>query len=66
MFNKGSQFADFVRFRPYSYTHTYQSLPPFWAAIKTKILPDFQIYISVPLSNRLMRELLMRYCTIFK
>ena len=33
MVNKGSSFADFVRFRPYTYARTQQSLPPLWAAI---------------------------------
>ena len=31
--NKGSNFEDFVRFRPHTYTRTQQSLPPLWAAI---------------------------------
>ena len=35
MANKGSHFADFVRFRPHTYTRTQQSLPPLWAAINT-------------------------------
>ena len=33
MVNKGSCFADFVRFCPYTYAHTQQPLPPLWAAI---------------------------------
>ena len=33
MVNKGSSFADFVRFRPHTHAHTQQSLPPLWAAI---------------------------------
>ena len=33
MVNKGSSFADFVRFRPYTYARTQQSLPPLWVAI---------------------------------
>ena len=36
MVKKGSHFADFVRFRPHTYTRTQQSLPPFWAAIMEK------------------------------
>ena len=32
MANKGSHFADFVRFRPHTYTRTQQSLPPLWVA----------------------------------
>ena len=35
MANKGSHFADFVRFRPHTYTRTQQSLPHLWAAINT-------------------------------
>ena len=31
--SKGSNFADFVRFRPHTYTRTQQSLPPLWVAI---------------------------------
>ena len=31
--NKGSHFADFLRFRPYTYTRIQQSLPPLWATI---------------------------------
>ena len=34
MVNKGSHFADFVRFHSHTYTRTQQSLPPLWAAIK--------------------------------
>ena len=34
MVNKGSSFADFVRFRPHTYARTQQYLPPLWAAIK--------------------------------
>ena len=34
MVNKGSHLADFVRFRPHTYTRTQQSLPTLWAAIK--------------------------------
>ena len=33
MVNKGSHFADFVRFRPHTYTRTQQYLPSLWAAI---------------------------------
>ena len=33
MVNKASSFAAFVRFRPYTYARTQQSLPPLWAAI---------------------------------
>ena len=33
MINKDSSFADFVRFRPYTYTRTQQSLQPLWAEI---------------------------------
>ena len=33
MVDKGSRFADFVIFRPNTYTLTQQSLPPLWAAI---------------------------------
>ena len=33
MVNKGSSFADFMRFRPHTYSHTQQYLPPLWAAI---------------------------------
>ena len=31
--NKNASFADFVRFRPYTYARTQQFLPPLWAAI---------------------------------
>ena len=35
MVNEGSDFADFVRFRPHTtYRRTQQSLPPLWAALK--------------------------------
>ena len=34
MVNKGSSFADFVRFRPHTYARTEKPLPPLWAAIK--------------------------------
>ena len=30
--NQGSNFAEFVRFRPHSYAHTQQSLSPLWVA----------------------------------
>ena len=30
----GLHIADFVRFRPHTYTRTQQSLPPLWAAIR--------------------------------
>ena len=33
MVNKGSSFADFMRFRPHTYPRTQKSLPPLWAAI---------------------------------
>ena len=33
MVNKGSSFADFVRFCPHTYARTEQFLPPLWAAI---------------------------------
>ena len=33
MVNKGSNFGDFVRFRPHTYTRTQQFLPSLWAAI---------------------------------
>ena len=33
MVNKGSSFADFERFRPYTYASNQQSLPPSWVAI---------------------------------
>ena len=33
MVNKGSHIADFVRFRPHTYTRTQQSLLPFRPAI---------------------------------
>ena len=38
MVNKGSHFADFVRFRPHTYTRTQQSLPPLWTAKSTDYL----------------------------
>ena len=38
---KGSRFADFVKFRPYTYPRTPQSLPPLWEAIS---LPVSKIY----------------------
>ena len=33
MVNKGSHFADFVRFRPHTYTRSQQSQLPLWVAI---------------------------------
>ena len=36
MVNKGSSFADFVRFRAYTYTRTQKSLPSLWAATNRK------------------------------
>ena len=33
MVNKAPQFADFVKFRPHTYTRTQQSLAPLWSAI---------------------------------
>ena len=38
MVNKGSSFADFVRFCPYTYARTQQSLLSLWAAIKTALI----------------------------
>ena len=43
MINKGSHFADFVRFRPHAYTRTEQSLPPLWVAIMYNVLFYFMI-----------------------
>ena len=37
MVNKGSSFADFVRFRPHTYAPTELSLRLLWAAINPKI-----------------------------
>ena len=41
MVNKGSRFADFVIFRPNTYTLTQQSLPPLWAIIYCKLTFSF-------------------------
>ena len=41
MVNKGSHFADFMRFRSHADAHTQQSLPPLWAAINAYI--DFPL-----------------------
>ena len=47
--NKGTNFADFVRFCPYtSYTRTHQSLPRLWAAIKQKYLFGDLICLTTP------------------
>ena len=50
MINKGSLFADFVRFCLHTYTRTQQYLPPLWAAIiledglrRSGILSHFQL-----------------------
>ena len=48
MVNKGSHFADFVRFHPHTYTRTQQSLPPLWTAKSTDYL--FQL-VSVAVST---------------
>ena len=34
MLNKGSNFADFVKFPSFTYARTKQSMPPLWVAIK--------------------------------
>ena len=36
MVNKGSSFADFMRFHPHTYACIEQYLPPLWAAIMTQ------------------------------
>ena len=38
MVNKGSNFADFVRFHLYTYARTQQSMPPLWAATSRFLL----------------------------
>ena len=49
MVNKGSHFADFVRFRPHTYTRTQQYLWPLWAAISVSSIRCISgQYISNP------------------
>ena len=43
MVNKGSSFADFVRFHPHTYACIEQYLPPLWAAI----MPQDQTYCFI-------------------
>ena len=45
MDNKGSSFADFVRFRPHTYARTQQSLPPLWPAVSIIRQMTFQILL---------------------
>ena len=46
MVNKGSHFADFVRFRPHTYTRSQQFMPPLWAAIiYFGHIPKFRQYL---------------------
>ena len=44
MVNKGSNSADFVRFRPHIYACTQQSLPPLWAAIINDYTNAIKVY----------------------
>ena len=43
MVNKGSHFGDFVKYRPFTYTRTKQSLPPLWGAIKKETSAQVEI-----------------------
>ena len=50
--NKNSNFADFVRFRPHTYTRTQQFLPPLWAAINVLNLCTDRILAAAYTSSR--------------
>ena len=48
MVNKGSNFADFVRFRQHNYARTQQSLLQLWAAIIEKPWKNMLYEKSIP------------------
>lgn len=49
MVNKVSHFADFVRFRPQTYTRTQPSLAPLWAAIMYYVMVQFMSLFNTDL-----------------
>ena len=56
MINKGSSFADFVRFRLQTYARTQQLLPPLWVAIKQHF-----VYFNVAICCNTLKNFLNQF-----